>query len=106
GVSLSRSASLASDRFVDGRSTPYTQHALNGSAFVGLPVLRRTESSADVSFRYSYNPYSPADRLPVADPTAGITVAPQVGPDANLFVTWSFANAHGWPYSISAQEGR
>jgi hypothetical protein len=33
-------------------------------------------------------------------------VAPQTGPDANLFVSWSFSNAHSWTYSISGQEGR
>jgi dipeptidyl aminopeptidase/acylaminoacyl peptidase len=106
GVTFTRSAQLAYDLVVDGANTAYKQHAMSGSASMGLPVLRRNESSADVSFGYSYNAYAPADPLPVADPTAGINVRPQIGPDANLFVTWAFANAHGWTYSVSPQEGR
>src|SRR5262249_49097034 len=31
---------------------------------------------------------------------------PEVGRDGKLFVVWAFTNAHSWPYSISAQEGR
>jgi dipeptidyl aminopeptidase/acylaminoacyl peptidase len=105
-LSLTRSATKAYDLVVDGSATGYLQHAISASAFMGLPVLRRPESSADVSFGYAYTAYGPADPLPIADPTQGITVPPQIGPDADLFVTWSFANAHAWAYSISAQEGR
>jgi len=74
--------------------------------FVGLPVLRRPASQADVSFGYTYSAYGPGGPLPVADPTHGITIRPEVGPDANLFLTWAYSNAHAWAYSISAQEGR
>ncbi len=45
-------------------------------------------------------------RLPVADPTAPITVRPESGPDADVFVSTRFSNAQGWHYSISAQQGR
>jgi len=71
-----------------------------------LPVLRTPASSADVSFGYTYSAYGPASHLPVADPTRGITLRPESGPDANFFVAWGFSNAHAWPYSISNQEGR
>jgi hypothetical protein len=97
---------LAGDLVMDGAFVGYRQHAASASASIGLPYLRKPESSADIAFGYSYSVYGPADRLPPADPTAGITIAPETGPNANLFVAWSFANVHAWPYSISAQEGR
>jgi hypothetical protein len=42
----------------------------------------------------------------VADPTAGITIAPQTGPSASLNVALSYSNVHSWGYSISGQDGR
>jgi len=105
-LTLTRTASVAYNLVMDGAGVAYRQHAMSASASTGLPVMRRNESSADISFGYSYNAYAPADPLPPADPTRGITIKPEVGPDANLFVVWSFVNAHAWPYSISAQEGR
>jgi Tol biopolymer transport system component len=101
-----RSAQLACDLVIDGANTCYRQHVLSGSADMRLPVLRKPESSADVAFGYSYTAYAPASALPAADPTGGITRRPEIGPDANLFLTWAFSNAHAWAYSISAQEGR
>jgi hypothetical protein len=79
---------------------------VSGSASVVLPVLVEPEASGNLAFGYSYTAYAPAETLPAADPTHGITIKPQIGPDANLFLTWNFSNAHSWPYSISLQEGR
>jgi Tol biopolymer transport system component len=105
-LSVARSAVLASNLVIDGANVGYRQHSASASASVGLPYLRRPDASADLSFGYSYLAYAPADRLPVADPTHGITIAPETGPDANLFLSWSFSNTHSWPFSISGQEGR
>jgi WD40-like Beta Propeller Repeat len=106
GLTGTRSAALAGNLVVDGSAVQYRQHQLSGSAFVSLPVLREPDASADMTFGYTYSAYAPADRLPPVDPTHGITIAPEIGPDANVFVTWAFSNAHSWQYSISGQEGR
>jgi dipeptidyl aminopeptidase/acylaminoacyl peptidase len=105
-LTLTRSAVLASDLIIDGAPVSYRQHAASGSASVGLPVLVEPEAQGNLAFGYTYSAYGPADPLPVADPTHGITIKPQTGPDANLFLTWNFSNALAWPYSISYQEGR
>ena len=97
---------LANDLIVDGNRVVYRQHTLSGSLSTSLPVLRTPASSGDLSFGYSYLEYAPAFRLPVPDPTHGIAIKPEIGPDANLYLSWDFSNAHSWPYSISYQEGR
>jgi Tol biopolymer transport system component len=106
GLTATRTALVANDLVIDGARVEYRQLSESGSAFVGLPVLRTPASSADVSFGYTYSAYAPEGPLPVADPTQGITIRPEIGPDANLFVTWAFSNVHTWAYSISGQEGR
>jgi Tol biopolymer transport system component len=106
GLTATRTAAQANDLIIDGARVPYRQHSATASASMGLPVLRKPASSADVSFGYTYAAYAPADRLPVPDPTGGITIPPEHGPDANLFLTWSYSNARAFPYSISAQKGR
>jgi hypothetical protein len=106
GLSATRTAALANDLLIDGEPTNYKQHVMTASANVGLPVLRKPESSADILFGYTYGVFGPADPLPVPDPTHGITQPPLRGPNANVFLTWVYSNAHGWPYSVSFQEGR
>jgi Tol biopolymer transport system component len=106
GFTLARAALMANDLIVDGSRTLYKQHSTSASALVGLPVVVTPASSGVVKFGYTYSAYGPADTLPPVDPTAGITIPPEHGPDANVFVTWAYANAHSWPFSISAQEGR
>jgi Tol biopolymer transport system component len=105
-LSLTRTALMAGDLIMDGSYVAYLQHAETASASIGVPYLRRAESSGDFSFGYNYLRYGPANRLPVADPTRGITIAPETGPDANLFLSWAYSNVHAWTYSISGQEGR
>jgi len=106
GFTATRSSVLASDLVIDGAAVGYRQHSGSASASVGLPVVRTSTSSGDIGFGYSYSAYAPAGVLPVADPTRGITLRPEIGPDANVFVTWAYSNAHSWAYSISEQEGR
>jgi hypothetical protein len=106
GLTGTRTASLENDLIIDGLNVPYRRHFLSASASTGLPVLREPEASADLSFGYTYSAYAPAGPLPITDPTHGITIKPEIGPDADLFLAWSFSNAHSWAYSISAQEGR
>ncbi len=106
GLSFARAAVLANDLVIDGARVDYRQHSVSGSASVGLPVLRTPAASADLSFGYTYSAYAPADPLPAPDPTHGILVKPEIGPDADLFLSWDFSNVHSWPYSISGQEGR
>ena len=106
-VGLSRAAATQNYQLVvDGNYRPYVQHAIVGSAAIGFPVLRRADASSDLSLSYTRSDYGPADPLPVADPTAGITIPPATGPDANFNIGWSYSNAHAWTRSISNQEGR
>ena len=67
---------------------------------------RRADASSDLSLSYTRSDYGPADPLPVADPTAGITIPPEKGPDANFNIGWTYSNAHAWNRSVSNQEGR
>jgi hypothetical protein len=79
---------------------------VGGTASTRLTYLQTPSSSGELSFGYDYNAYGPADPVPVADPTGGIIVKPEIGPDANVFMSWYFSNVHAWHYSISNQEGR
>jgi Tol biopolymer transport system component len=89
-----------------GMNLPYRQLVVGASASVGLPVGRTATSATDVSFGYDYTAYGPIEAVPIADPTAPITVLPESGPDADVFVSWRFTNAQSWHLSISAQQGR
>ena len=91
---------------IDGVNTLYRQHVLNASASTRMTYLQTPSSSGELSFGYDYTAYAPADPLPIADPTGGIVIRPEVGPDASLFLWWYFYNVHRWRYSISSQEGR
>ena len=51
-----------------------------------LTYLQTPSSSGDLSFGYDYSAYGPADPIPVGDPTGGITVKPEIGPDADSSV--------------------
>jgi Tol biopolymer transport system component len=105
-VSARRAAVERNDLLFGGTNVNYRQHQLGVSAAVGLPVLQTADASANVSFGYDYTAYGPANPFPVADPTGPATIPPERGPDADVYAQWSFSNAHGWPYSISGQEGR
>jgi hypothetical protein len=105
-LSASRTAVLAGDLIIDDRYRSYTQLQESVSGAATLPILVKTDSSANLSFQYVYTQYRPADAVPVADPTAGITVLPETGPDARLFVNLAYSNVKSWGYSISGQAGR
>jgi hypothetical protein len=105
-IALRRTAQRVPGLIIDGVDTPYRQHVLNASASTRITYLQTPSSSGDLSFGYNYTAYAPADPLPIADPTDGIVIRPEVGPDAGLFLWWYFYNVHRWRYSISGQEGR
>lgn len=106
GASLSRTSLIANDLIIDGTRVGYVQRSVGASVYTSLPVLRTPASSGDMTFGYAYFNYGPANHFPVADPTRGIIQPPAIGPDNSLFMSWSYSNAHAWPYSISLQEGR
>jgi Tol biopolymer transport system component len=106
GFTVTRAAAMAQDLIIDDQIRPYRQHTRSVSAQVGLPILRKTDGYADLSFGYRYHDYRPAETLPVADPSGGITIPPETGPNADLFLGWYYDNARAWTYSISGQEGR
>jgi Tol biopolymer transport system component len=105
-LNFRRTAQQIPGLVVDGVNTNYRQHVIGGTASTRLTYLQTASSSGELSFGYDYNAYGPADPLPVADPTGGIIVKPEIGPDANVFLWWYFSNVHSWHYSISSQEGR
>jgi hypothetical protein len=82
------------------------QHILGLTAATRMTYLQTPSSSGELGFGYDYNAYAPADPLPIADPTTGIVIRPEIGPDANVFMWWYFSNVHAWRYSVSGQEGR
>jgi len=105
-LSLTRTALLANDLVVDGAGRGYTQDRLSANGSISLPVLVKPDASASLSLSYLYEEYAPANRLPIADPTEGIVVAPETGPNASIFLTLNYSNVKAWPYSISGQAGR
>jgi hypothetical protein len=105
-LSFRRTAQQVPGLIIDGVNTAYRQHVVGGTASTRLTYLQTPSSSGELSFGYDYNAYGPADPIPVADPTGGIIVKPEIGPDANVFMWWYFSNVHSWHYSISGQQGR
>ena len=105
-VAVSRAAGTAYDLSVNGTQVPYRQHQVAASGNVGFPVLRRADSSGDLSLSYQVLDYGPANPLPIADPTGEITIPPETGPNTNLSIGWSYSNVHAWGMSVSGQEGR
>ena len=78
---------------------------IGGTASTRMTYLQTPSSSGELSFGYDYNAYGPADPLPIADPTAASSSQPEIGPDANVFLSWYFSNVHSWHYSISGRKG-
>ncbi|HEY4395571.1 MAG TPA: hypothetical protein VGP64_15985 [Polyangia bacterium] len=105
-LSLSKLDAVANGLIIDNQNLNYVQRTVTFSASTDLPVLQTPDASADISFGYDYALFGPISRIPVGEPTGGITVLPQTGPAADLNFSWSFSNAHRWQYSISNQEGR
>jgi Tol biopolymer transport system component len=105
-LTATRTALRAYDLVVDGAGRGYRQHRASAGGGVSLPILVKTDASASFSLFYQYEVYGSADRLPVADPTAGITIPPETGPSAGLSLSFNYANAKAWPFSISGQTGR
>jgi hypothetical protein len=105
-ISLSKIDAIASGLIIDNSNLTYTQRTVTFSASTDLPVLQTPDASADISFGYDYALFGPISKIPVGEPTGGITVLPQTGPAADFNFNWNFSNAHSWQYSISNQEGR
>jgi Tol biopolymer transport system component len=105
-ASVAQSDNMTKGLIVGDQNLVYRQRTLSFSGGVGLPVMRRADSSADVGITYEYAAYGMVGAVPVGDPTGPITILPQSGPFADLRLSWSFTNAHRWPYSIGNQTGR
>ncbi|HXT98701.1 MAG TPA: hypothetical protein VN853_20545 [Polyangia bacterium] len=105
-LTLTKVDLITNGLIVDNQNLDYTQRNLSLGASTSLPVLRTPDANSDISLTYNYTAYGPISRIPVADPTGAITIKPQIGPYADLKLSWSFSDAHSWPYSISGQEGR
>jgi Tol biopolymer transport system component len=106
GVTLSRTDQITTGLIVDGVNLGYRQRSENLTVSTDLPILHTADAQGDLSIAYDYAAYAPIDPIPVGDPTGGITTKPEIGPYADLKLSWSFSDAHAWPYSISSQEGR
>jgi Tol biopolymer transport system component len=101
-----RTAQNIDGLIVEGNDTIYRQHIVGATASTRLTYLQTAASVGELSFGYDYNAYGPANPLPLVDPTNGIIIPPERGPDATVFLWWYFYNLHSWHYSISPQEGR
>jgi len=106
GLTLTKVDQVTNGLIVDGHNLDYTQRNLSLTASAVLPVLHTPDASAPLTFAYDYVAYGPISKIPVGDPTGGITIKPQTGPYADLKLTWQYYGSHSWPYSISPQEGR
>jgi hypothetical protein len=106
GISLARTDQITNGLIVDGANLNYRQRSENLTISTDLPILHNADAQGDFGISYDYAAYGPTDPVPVGEPTGGITVKPAIGPYADLRLSWSFSDAHGWPYSISSQEGR
>ncbi len=105
-ASVSKVDVITNGLIIDNQNLNYTQRTFSVSASTDLPLIRTPDTSGDLAFGYDYSIYGPISRIPVGEPTGGITVLPQTGPAADLRFSWSFSDAHSWQYSISNQEGR
>jgi outer membrane protein assembly factor BamA len=105
-LSLAKTDLVTDGLIVDNHNLDYLQRTLSFTAAMSLPVLRTADASSDLSFAYDYSAYGPISAIPVGEPTGAITIKPEIGPYADLKLSWSFSNAHRWQYSISNQEGR
>jgi hypothetical protein len=105
-LSLSKVDLVTNGLIIDNQNLTYVQRSVTFSAWTDLPVLQTPDASAVISFGYDYALYGPISKIPVGEPTGGITILPQTGPAADLSFSWSYSNAHRWQYSISNQEGR
>jgi hypothetical protein len=101
-----RTAQRVPGLVIEGTNTFYRQHVLGGTASTHVTYLKTPATYGELQLGYDYNAYGPADPLPIVDPTNGIVIPPERGPDANVFLSWFFYSLHSWHYSISAQEGR
>ena len=105
-LSVAKTDLVTNGLIVDNQNLNYLQRTLSLSASASLPVLRTADASANLSFAYDYSAYGPISAIPVGEPTGAITIKPEIGPYADLQMSWAFSNAHHWQYSISNQEGR
>ncbi len=106
GVTVSRTDQMTPGLIVDGANLTYRQRSENLTVGTNLPILHNADAQGALGISYNYAAYGATDRIPVGEPTGGITIKPQRGPYADLRLDWSFTDAHQWPYSISGQEGR
>ena len=106
GVTVSRTDQMTPGLIVDGANLSYRQRSENLTVGTSLPILHNADAQGALGISYNYAAYGATDRIPVGEPTGGITIKPQRGPYADLRLDWSFTDAHQWPYSISGQEGR
>jgi Tol biopolymer transport system component len=106
GITVARTDQVVKGLIVDGNNLDYRQRSENLTVSTDLPLLHTADAQGDLSIAYDYAAYGPVSRIPVGEPTGGITVKPAIGPYADLKLGWSFSDAHSWPYSISGQEGR
>jgi Tol biopolymer transport system component len=105
-LALSKTDLVTNGLIVDNQNLDYLQRTLSLSASASLPILRTADASANLTFAYDYSAYGPISAIPVGEPTGAITIKPEIGPYADLQMSWAFSNAHHWQYSISNQEGR
>jgi hypothetical protein len=91
---------------IDGRSTRYERDTWQASASVSLPVLRRPETSSDLSFGYDVDWDRNVDGELPTDPNQIVPRPPETGVLAGIAMRWSMSNAKRFTYTLGPTEGR
>lgn len=106
-LSASRNLTRRGGLYIDGVNHSYVEDDYSASAGVSLPVLRRIDQSATLSFNYNFAWLRNLDRDKVPlDPSLISPVFPETGRVASLGISFSYSNAYRYLYSVSAEEGR
>lgn len=106
-LSASRNLTRHGGFYIDGVNTAYDEDDYSASAGVSLPLLRRIDRSATLSFNYNFAWLRNLDRDQVPlDPSLISPVFPETGRVASLGISFSYSNAYRYLYSVSTEEGR
>jgi hypothetical protein len=102
-----RILALRGGQYIDGVNHAYVEEDWSASATVDLPILRRIDRAADLSFGYNLAYLRNEDRNKVPlDPNLISPRLPEEGRVASFGIGYDYYNLHRYTFSVSAEEGR
>ena len=106
-VSAYRALTRRGGFFIDGINRAYNEEDWSASAGVALPILRRIDKAADLSFNYNlvWLRNLDRDKLPL-NPNQITPHLPETGRVASLGVNFSYNNLRRFTFSVSTALGR